>query len=58
MFGVLFCRVFDRKIVNNEGEDCCSRAVFPEAWSVLDWMIAKLVEVFGELHIDDDSRLF
>ena len=36
----------------------CSRVVFSEAWSVLDWIIAKLVKVFGEFHIGDYSRLF
>ena len=46
------------KKINNEGEDCCSTVVFPEAWSVLGWVIAKFVKVLGQFHICDDYRLF
>ena len=58
MFGVLLCHIFDREIINGEGEDCCARFVSPEAWSVLHGVIAELVKVFGEFHIGDDYRLF
>ena len=57
MFVVLMCRVFDCKVVDNEGENCRARFVSPEAWSVLDRMIAKLVKVFGKFHIGDDPCL-
>ena len=35
-----------------------ARFVSPEAWSVLDRIIAKLVKVFGEFHIGDDPHSF
>ena len=58
MVGVLMCRVFDREIVDDEGEDCCARSVSPEVWSVLDRIISELVKVFGELHVGSDPCLF
>ena len=58
MVGVLLCCAFDSEIFDDEGEDCCARFVSLEAWSVLDRIIAKLVKVFGELHVGDDTRLF
>ena len=58
MVSILMCCVFDLKIVDNEGENCCARFVSPEAWSVLDRIIAKFVKVFGELHVGDDPCLF
>ena len=54
MVGVLMCCVFDCKIVDDEGEKCCARFVSPEAWSVLDRIIAELVKLFGKFHIGDD----
>ena len=55
--GVLICLLFDREIVNNEGEDCCARFVSPEAWSVLHRVIAEVVKVFGKFHVGDDTCL-
>ena len=57
MMAVLMCRIFDCKFVNDEGENCRVRFVSPEAWSVLDWMITELVEVFGRFHVGDDTCL-
>ena len=54
MVGVLMCRIFDCKVVDDKGEYCSACFVSPEAWSVLDWMITKLVEVFGKFHVGYD----
>ena len=47
-----------REIVNDEGEYCCACFVSPEAWSVLDRIIAELVKVLSEFHIGNDPGLF
>ena len=57
MVGVLMCHIFDCKVVDDEGENCRAHFVSPEAWSVLDWMITDLVEVFGKFHVGDDPCL-
>ena len=57
MVGVLMCCIFDCKVVDDEGENCRARFLSPEAWSVLDWIITELVEVFGKLHVGDDPCL-
>ena len=57
MVGVLMCRIFDCKVINDEGEHCRARFVSPEAWSVLDWIITELVKVFGKFHVGDDPCL-
>ena len=53
----MMCRIFDCKVVDDEGENCRARFVSPEAWSVLEWIITKLVEVFGKFHVGDDPCL-
>ena len=52
------CPVFDRETVDDEGENCRARFVSPEAWSVLERIIAELVNVFGKFHVGDDPCLF
>ena len=57
MVGVLMCCVFDCEIVDDEGEDFCALFVSPEAWSVLDRIIAELVKVFGKFHVGNHPCL-
>ena len=57
MVGVLMCRVCDCKVVDDKGESCRARFVSPEAWSVLDRIITKLVKVFGKFHGANDPCL-
>ena len=57
MVGILMCRVFDCKVVDDKGENCRARFVSPEACSVLDRIIAKLVKVFGKFHVGNDPCL-
>ena len=57
MVGVLTCRVFDCKVVDDEGENCRARFVSPEAWIVLDRIISKLFKVFGKFHVGNDPCL-
>ena len=54
MVDVLMCRIFDCKVVDDEGENCRARFVSPEACSVLERIIAELVKIFGKLHVGDD----
>ena len=58
MVSVLMYCVFDCRIIDDEGEYCCARFVSPEARSMLNRKIAKLVKVFGELHLGNDPCLF
>ena len=51
------CRIFDCKVVDDEGENCRAIFVSPEAWSVLGWIITELVEVLGKFHVGDDPCL-
>ena len=58
MLGVVAANILDAEVVDDKGESDVARGMGPEAWGASGGGIAELGEVFLELLVSNEPRLF